>query len=386
MFGINRIWKLKKMLLVVINFTANGIEFSAISTKGNKKTSLSFDDLASLIKHFGKEKAYHIHASGNGVLTRMVDNIPNYKEQLIVNGDKDDFYFSSIEFGSKLITSFFRKSLLDEVLTLLEQQKVFLLNVTSGISPLLLSEETNFEVKYDYEVSIKNGEIFRFEKHNQTPSNGFYQGQLIDLNEALYEGVLRTYQLKQTHFNGGLTDEVKTEKLQQFNDYRQFKFIGVSAVSFILLLLLANYFFLNNLNQKVADLELNLALNNENISLLDRLEQEKTRKEQLILTSGINSKSFTSFYIDRIGKSVPSSIKLKEMYVFPLKEKLKQKRKVDISQDIIEIIGYTPNSYTMDDWMEKMNRFDWVNKVELVAYNKNSEQQAEFKLIVSLAK
>lgn len=125
-------------------------------------------------------------------------------------------------------------------------------------------------------------------------------------------------------------------------------------------------------------------LNNENLALLERLRQEKTRKEQLILSSGINASEFISFYIDRIGESVPGSISLKEVQVFPLKEKLKEKKKVEIQQEVIEIIGYTPGSEVLDNWMEKVNRFEWVKSVELINYLKSENVNAEFKLLITL--
>ena len=74
------------------------------------------------------------------------------------------------------------------------------------------------------------------------------------------------------------------------------------------------------------------------------------------------------------------------MHIFPLKERLKQKRKIEIDQESIEIKGFTNSSTILDDWMEKMNRFDWVERVELLNYSKLGEIQAEFKLYIRINK
>jgi len=154
----------------------------------------------------------------------------------------------------------------------------------------------------------------------------------------------------------------------------------------ILTSLVINYFYVNNLNQQIADQEAELMLNNENLSLLNRLEQEKTRKQQLILTAGLNASSFVSFYIYEVTKSVPSSINLVNFSLFPIKERLKQKRKVEIDQTQILLEGTTISSKTLDDWMEKMNRFEWISRVELLNYTKINEHTSTFKLVIVLNK
>ena len=50
------------------------------------------------------------------------------------------------------------------------------------------------------------------------------------------------------------------------------------------------------------------------------------------------------------------------------------------------IIGYTPNSQVLDDWMEKMNRYEWVESVELLNYLESTNSKAEFKLLISFSK
>src|SRR5690606_10658990 len=142
-------------------------------------------------------------------------------------------------------------------------------------------------------------------------------------------------------------------RITEFKEYRKFKMLGIAGVSLILVLLVGNYFYLNSLNQEVADKEAELALNNSNLTILSQLEQEEIRKQQLLLTSGVAANHFVSFYLDKIGESVPKEIRLSEMIVFPLKEKLKDKRKVDVDQKKIEISGWTSDNVVLDDWIEQ---------------------------------
>ena len=153
----------------------------------------------------------------------------------------------------------------------------------------------------------------------------------------------------------------------------------------ILLSLLINHFYHNSLNNDIAQLEMNLSVHNENLSLLERLSQEKMRKEQLIASAGVNSSSFLSYYLDKIAESIPKSITLSDMTVFPVVGKLKDKQKIEVNQKSIGIAGITPENVVLDDWIEKMDRFEWVESVELLNYLKSSEESAEFEIEINLA-
>ncbi len=374
--------------MIHLHYNASGLSLSAakIGSKGCGEFR-AFEHLGDLVKKCGKELPYLLHVTGSGVLTRAVENIPNYREQLIVNGDKEDFYFTSLEAGSRLVTSFFRKALVAAPMEEMKNSKVFVLNITSGMVPALLHIARGGELAFDHQVSIRNGQLESFKRSETSAVQQTLAGKAFpSYEQAIGESLARQLKENNPALSGGFREEEKQQALQSWTEYSKFRFFGIALVSVILVLLLGNYFYLNRLNQQVADLEVELALNNENLSLMDRLEQEKIRKEQLILTSGINGRSFTSYFIDAVGKTVPASIKLTEMHVFPLKERLKQKRKVEIDQENIEVTGLTQSSSVLDDWMEKMNRFEWVARVELLNYMKLNDRQAEFKLVIRIAK
>ncbi len=376
------IFKPKKVILVFIQFTNQGVVFLAAKKKYAIQTNFQeFETIEAIVKKFGKEFPYFIHINGSGVLTRYIDNISNYKEQLIVNGDKNDFYFSSFFTDTKIITSFFRKSLIEKQIEILKQNKVFLLSISSGISPILNLEE-NVHAILDYEVIIEGKEVIHFNR-NETNVVYMFNSVFVDYENCISDGLLYNFENNISTFEKSIENE---NDITNFKDYQQLKIFGVSSVFLILLLLLGNYFYLNSLNQDLANLEVELQLQNDNVSTLDRLEQEKIRKEQLILNSGINSKAFLSFYADAIAKTCPGNIVLNEISIFPLKERLKEKRKVEIDQTLIEVLGTCSSSSSLDNWMERMNRFSWVERVELLNYSKTSENLAEFKFIILLNK
>lgn len=384
------IWKPSSWVMVHLDYRIDGLRIVAsLEKKGVSKVEYNFEEfenIESLIKKFGTNKAYCLHVNGTGVLTRLVEFIPGYKEQLIVNGDKDDFYFCSYNDSFKVATSFFRKSLIEEVIEQLNASKIFLVSISCGIVPVLLIASEKERISFDYSVEIEKGRIQSLTRNEVPTERSLINSVFKVRNEAINQGIVLSQTLAIENYSSGFNEEEQVQKLDNYSQFSTFKFFGILVVTVVLSSLLINHFYVNHLNDEVAQLEMDLALNNDNLSLLDRMKQEKTRKEQLVLSSGINTEQFTSYFIDKIGESVPKSISLQEMYIFPLKENLKEKRKVEIRQDAIEIIGFTPNSPVLDDWMEKMDRFDWVKNVELLNYLKSTDGKAEFKLLITLDK
>ena len=130
---------------------------------------------------------------------------------------------------------------------------------------------------------------------------------------------------------------------------------------------------------------MDLSVHTENISMLDRLSQEKQRKEQLIGSAGVNASSFLSYYMDEIGVSVPKSITLSDMTVFPVVGKLKEKQRIEVDQKRIWIAGITKDNEILDNWIEKMDRFGWIKSIELLNYLKSTDDWAEFELQITLS-
>jgi Tfp pilus assembly protein PilN len=170
---------------------------------------------------------------------------------------------------------------------------------------------------------------------------------------------------------------------ENYSQFAQFKVYGASALIGIFLALLGNYFYQNHLNNDIAQLEQDLMMSNDNLALLERLDQEKIRKKQLVSTAGVTSSRFLSYYLDEIGRTVPKDINLQEIKLFPLSSKMKNKQKIEVNQEQILIEGTTTGNEVLDNWIEKMDRFEWVSSIELLNYLKGDNGRAEFKLLIN---
>ncbi|MCR9171956.1 MAG: hypothetical protein NXI10_05665 [bacterium] len=366
-----KIWSPKSLVVVFVRLQDGEMEFTAQLAGRRTKDFGLYEDLESLVNSVGKSRGYHVHVQGQGVLTRTVESLPNYREQLVIGGNSNDFYFTSYNDEVQVAASFVRRSVLKDALTLFEESKWHLLGISCGEIPLCAADE-NGHYHGEHRIEINEGKIVKVERNPGEPRSKYRNeiASVIVQNYAQEEAALEL--------------EQQTTAIENFKEFTQFKVLGLGLLMGLLLSLLGNYFYQNYLNQSIADLEMDLTLSNENLSLLDRLDQEKMRKEQLVANAGVTSPKFLSYYLDEIGTTVPKTIDLQEMYLFPLDGKLKNKQKVSIQSDKIVIHGTSPDNVTLDDWIEYMDRFAWVKAIELLNYSKVSDKQAEFKLEITI--
>lgn len=382
MKGLLNITAPRKIIVVSARYegTSCVLKAAKVNAKGELSSEFSvYGDVEEMVKHLGKEHAYWLHVNGTGVLTRLVDSATDYQRDLILNADPEEFYFSSVTKEPKMVVSFVRRSVCAELVERLQIQKIYLIGVSCGFAPYAVLADKGMP-DLEYRLVMHQGGFAELERLTETRDRVLHQGSYIGAQELLAQ-VIAGFRLANEYEVNAF--EYATRNTE-FKEYRKFKLLGITGVSVILVLLLGNYFYLNNLNQDVVDMEAELALNNSNLTILNKLEQEEIRKQQLLTTSGVASNQFVSFYLDKIGESVPREIRLSEMIVFPLKEKLKDKRKVEISQEKIEISGWTSDNVILDDWIEKLDKAAWIKSIELLNYQKTPASEAEFRIIILL--
>lgn len=386
MSRLKNIWSPKSLVLVFLDFEQGECVVSAGKIKAGKTEPQEFEQFDSLedaVKHFGKSKPIHLHILGTGVLSRKIQSSNAFQQDLIMNGNPNEFLFTTFDDGNNMAVSFCRKSLIEAQFKKIDVEKWHLYGMSCGYSAIcgVLEDES---ISTDFSISIKNDQLVSFQRAKEVNEKTFFRDEHWTSKSLIAQAI--SSQLGKDEKKWNIFGENEGDsKRENYNQFNQFKILGLGILGVILLSLLINHFYHNSLNNDVAQLEMNLSVHNENLSLLERLSQEKMRKEQLIASAGVNSSSFLSYYLDNIGESVPKSITLSDMTVFPVEGKLKDKQKVEVNQKRIGIAGITPENVVLDDWIEKMDRFEWVESVELINYLKSSEQSAEFEIEINLA-
>ncbi|MGV3610293.1 MAG: hypothetical protein ACO1N0_05060 [Fluviicola sp.] len=372
----------KKYNLILVNNQAGNtlFHFACITEQTLAHDMVSFESLEEIIKKADKKIPFIVHVRGVGILARSVENAPNYKERLLVSGREEDFYFNSYERSGSILVSFARKNVIDEFLAPIEAVKGFIWALYLGPSVLTFKGERLNTVESDYVLSFPSSEQVILAKNEKELSEKQIQASYL---EAI---INYTWQKNSSaeSFYQAIDEEVLNQTKINYKDYKRFRIIGLSILSFFLVTLTINYFLVNHLNQVAADYEQEIAGYQDNFAVIDRIKQEKQRKLILFQNSGMQSHNLLSYYADEVGASVPKEIQFTEMELFPLTQQLKPKHKVETDNSKIIIQGITLNSKVLDDWMEDLEQKEWVQSVEVINYSRLDDRNSIFHIIIHL--
>jgi hypothetical protein len=72
------------------------------------------------------------------------------------------------------------------------------------------------------------------------------------------------------------------------------------------------------------------------------------------------------------------------MELFPLVQQLKPKHKVETDNSKIIIHGITINSKVLDDWMEDLEKKEWIQSVEVINYSRLDDLNSIFHIIIHI--
>jgi hypothetical protein len=375
----------KNRLIIQVQIESDGIKLSYFEAK--KKTSLvwiSAENLTQIIAKSGTFTPCILLIRGSGILYRNINEIPNYKDALIVNGNKNEFYFNAYYGKSKLTVAFFRKSLIESITTELNALKVDVFGIYIGDLAILPYVDNNYSYFLEHEIRKENDEIITFEKNKGSIQPIVIHDKFIDYIDLQTSSILSIDSEQPDNFEQGIPESIGAISLANSKEKRIFKYLGIFIISFFLIALVSNYFYVNHLNQKVAESELEISNFSENLSIIDQLTQEKNRKLLLMNSSGVNSKEYISYYLDEVGASVPNGINLLDMDVFPLSANLKPKQKVETQVSIIDIKGVTLNSRILDIWIKRLENKSWTSSVEIINYFRLENLTSEFTLRINL--
>lgn len=371
----------KYNLILIHNQSGNALfHYACIHEQTMAHELTSFESLEETLKKADKKIPFIIHVRGAGVLARSVENAPNYKERLLVSGREDEFYFNSYERSGSVLVSFARKNVIDEFLNPIIALKGFVWALYIGPSILPFKLENLQSIQADYVLSFPSSDQVTISKNEQELSEKQVQASYL---EAI---INYTYQKNNNPdlFNQGIDEETLKQTKSGYKDYKQFRILGLSILSFFLITLTINYFVVNHLNQVAADYEQEIAGYQENFAIIDRTKQEKQRKLILFQNSGMQSGNLLSYYADEVGMTVPKDIQFTEMELFPLAQQLKPKHKVETDNSKIIIHGITINSKVLDDWMEDLERKEWVQSVEVINYSRLDDFNSIFHIIIHI--
>jgi len=109
------------------------------------------------------------------------------------------------------------------------------------------------------------------------------------------------------------------------------------------------------------------------------------KKLELISETGISKQLDAAYCLDKLGASLPTEIILNRIVVYPVVGDLQRDEPVDINYEQIIVLGQSPNTTLLNNWIREVEMFPWVQKVNIFHYQSDELHPGEFQLTLNLS-
>lgn len=311
-------------------------------------------------------------------LHRWYDQETELIAAMVPDAKSHDFSAQAWQYNGQFFGSLIRSDLLDKILDLFSAARCFPEQINigsySGLVLPILAENDELEINtFNTLFTFRNGTLEQLSVAELTTKHPLQMGSDTVKNENLtgFCTIFNTLamvivttptQHAKAHY---LTDEQKHKK--------RFKTILYSSALTLFVLVMANFFYNQHLTSKHVALEEELALNQQALSQIEKLEIEIAEKKSLIGKGFSSSGPVIGQLADELAATVPADIRLTNMEIFPLSQKIQKEKPVFFSFNKIVIEGICNQPETLDKWIQHCKTLKWTKDLSLVKYQFNEE-------------
>ncbi len=377
--------------------TCNQLESlnATVLLQSKKELNISASFKENTIEELSKKLPKHQHVvlivNNDNVLSKTIENKQTDVLKLVYsafpNINLEEFYFEVLSQKNTHYINVSRKDYIDTLVETYADHQLSILNVSLGNHSLnnlvrFIQEKTIYSS--NAKISLENDGIIQIENGPVISESYDVNGSRVTNHQLLsFSGALQTI-LK----NNATNTNYSNEKKRLVDSYKQTRFYNLFIKSgglFILGLLLVNFFFFNHYFETVHELEqvseMNQATRNQIITLNETVSKKQEMVDDLLKSNGSKS----SFYSHNVIKSLPKTILLTDYHYQPLLRRIKQGTLIELSEDTITVSGTSIKSANFSEWINHLEKMEWIAKVAIVAYRNTSSKKSEFKISILLA-
>jgi len=361
-----------------------------LQSKKELNISASFKEntVESLSKKLSKHQHIVLIVNNDKVLSKTIENKQTDALKLVYsafpNINLEDFYFEVLSQKNTHFINICRKDYINTLVETYAKHQLLILNISLGNHSLsnlvgFLHEKTIYSS--NAKITLENDDITQIEKGPAASENYDVNGSSVSNDQLLsFSGALQPI-LKNISTNTNFS----IEKRRLEDSYKQTRFFNLFIKFgglFVLGLLLINFFFFNHYFDSVNELEqvseINQVTKNQIIILNETVSKKQKMVDDLLKSNGSKS----SFYSHTITQSLPKTILLSDYHYQPLLRRIKEDTSVEISEDIISVSGSSIKSTDFSEWINTLEKMEWIAKVAIVEYRNTSSKKSEFKISI----
>ncbi|CAM1344620.1 hypothetical protein [Tenacibaculum amylolyticum] len=382
----------KSFCAVEHSYTNEGKEvYYCLQLKKQKKelqvaSSDQFDDFEALTAHLKSIGQQHVVliVNNNQVLSKEVtgvnDNL-NAFQNAFPTLSATNFYSHTHSTSEKLFIAIVRKEIIDNLVNTYAKASIAVVDFSLGNLALgTLSEMLDDTEIYTSNalVVITNQQLTSIKSKQFQLEEYTINGIGISSNYILQLGAIVAFYLqKNVHHD--------SENLEEFKQKRIFNLGYKVALVIIFFGLLVNFMVFNSYYGKVNSLNQELSIHRDAKNRLKALSVTVQKKKKL-LSELENSSAFSvAKYIDQILTDIPKTIVLKEAAYQPVIGNLKKGKEARFSNHQIVVKGVLNNNIDFSNWIDEIERKDWVQKVSELSIAKDRRKtKSNFHIVITI--
>lgn len=362
-------------------------------TKKEVDIESSFD--TTTIKAIAEQLPKNGHAvliiNNESVLTKTVKSDVTDPLKLVhkafPNIKLEDFYYEVLKQESIHFVSICRKAYVEDLIKEYSTQGVSIIDISLGNTIVYsICEFINSDtiLTSNTHLTIKDNSITAIEKVNDIQQvdydiNGIKisNQQLLSFSGAL-DTIVKNY-MPHTNF--------ETYKILLLNNYKQSRFFRQFlkiGLIFILGLLLTNFFVFNHYYNAVNELQQTSQINQTTKNKVLLLNETVSKTQKMVDDMLKSSASKSSFYVNAIIQSLPTTILLSELNYQPLLKRIKAEQSIENEINTILISGTSNSSDSFSKWITSLESLDWIRRVEILSYGDISRSKSNFSIKLSI--
>jgi hypothetical protein len=340
-----------------------------------------FSDISELLSFLDKALPLLLCFSGENVIYKPTISKNNPEETFkstFAGADSSQFVIQQNQ-GQEVLCAAIRQSEIENIVNAFKEHKLVTLSINLGPTILAMAEIAKINItpiQSDFYVYENIGNI----QHSkpvliETDIIEIAAAYLISWNQALL------YFINQLPVSSGVPLFVTSES--EYKQMRLWNVFSVFVPLFFLLILLVNYFYFSSLKNEVQELEMGLALHQNEITEMELLSKSIDNKKRILLNSGFKSNAPVTSLSDFIGSSLPGGLTLTSMHFNPLKDKIKPSKQIEYISEEVIIQGQSNDALELNDWIETLKASDYIKDCTLQSLVHNSKSGVfQIKLVI----
>ena len=326
-----------------------------------------------------------LHIDGDLVISKIVDDKVGYRNNIIFKSNPDDFYFYEYRQDHRVFASVCRKNKIEAYLNEIANLNLFVLHLAVGPFVManllpLLKEQTVIASEFD-SLQLSENKIEALQEKEATQKQFTINKEKFSEREVPLLASFFDYKYPNSAID--IETDFTANNASEYEYKKWFKIGGTFALGFIMITLFISHFLNSHYQNELAQKQFEYSNAQQTTNEINQLKEEIILKEKILLNNRISNKNFITKYLSDISNSVPESITLLDISVFPKTRKTRPNEKINFFSNTLNIVGEALNDHTFNEWTKELKNKKWVTKMEIVEYNQSNRMNT-FKIKITL--